>query len=229
MKFRIGDFRLRIVWWLGRWMWLALSGWVELFLKAGADNSRFAGRIRGNRGRVRGENLPRRVSCRRRNTHQPRCHQRSYGPSGLAVFPHGQRGALPTKFNARGLISRRLGRKWAFFAPFIALNHLDFSRLTEKVAKIFVMVLEWQLFHCSRSAGAELPDGNHRTWRDSRIYSAQVVDIADAFGWRIGWARRLREGCGRGRLESEVVLCRGRPTRGPVDRVELEALYQAGR
>jgi hypothetical protein len=51
------------------------------------------------------------------------------GPSGRAS------GALPEKFDARGLISRRLGRKGAFFGPFLTLNHFDFSWVTTKQAK----------------------------------------------------------------------------------------------
>ena len=39
----------------------------------------------------------------------------------------GQDCSLPIKFNVSGLISRGLGRKRAFFATFLTLNHLDFS------------------------------------------------------------------------------------------------------
>jgi hypothetical protein len=37
------------------------------------------------------------------------------------------KGELVLVFNATTLISRRLGRKAAFFAPFLTLNHFDFS------------------------------------------------------------------------------------------------------
>ena len=41
----------------------------------------------------------------------------------------------PGKFNVSALISRRLEQKRPFFAPFLTLNHLDFSVLTKKMAK----------------------------------------------------------------------------------------------
>ena len=43
------------------------------------------------------------------------------------------------KFDVRGLISRRLEQKRAFFGPFLTPNHLDFSALTEENGqKIFL-------------------------------------------------------------------------------------------
>jgi hypothetical protein len=47
---------------------------------------------------------------------RPRCQLRGH-----------QTWAIPRKFDARGLISRRLGRKRAILASFLTLNHLDFS------------------------------------------------------------------------------------------------------
>ena len=41
----------------------------------------------------------------------------------------------PGKFDVSTLISRGLEQKRAFFAPFLTLNHLDFSALTKKMAE----------------------------------------------------------------------------------------------
>jgi hypothetical protein len=85
----------------------------------------------------------------------PPCRKRrsEFGPSGIGPchakeheqgkpeVRHGARRTarearmLPGKINVTTLISRRLEQKRAFFAPFLTINPLDFSRVTEKMAK----------------------------------------------------------------------------------------------
>jgi hypothetical protein len=76
----------------------------------GGISSRVAGRLRGFGTAVLSDG------------HQPITSRRySREPIGAT------NGALPGKFNVSGLISLGLGRKRAFFATFLTLNHLDFS------------------------------------------------------------------------------------------------------
>jgi hypothetical protein len=52
---------------------------------------------------------------------------REGGPKCFRTGDTGGEPLLPRKFDARGLISRGLEQKGAFFAPFLTLNYFDFS------------------------------------------------------------------------------------------------------
>jgi hypothetical protein len=80
-------------------------------------------------------------------------------------------------FDVSALISRRLEQKRPIFAPFLTLNHLDFSPLTKKMAKnIFDNVTAGHRFHGKSEESAPI----NPALRDG--YQKTKLQVADDFG-----------------------------------------------
>jgi hypothetical protein len=114
-ELRIAEFGLRIIRWLEHW-------------------GDCAGRMEGSRDKRAFGETP--TCFRTGNTSGPygpvprvNCLKGKYWGMFAARTQRTAAGtvALPRNFNVSILISRRLGRKTAFFASFLALNYLDFS------------------------------------------------------------------------------------------------------